>query len=276
MQSLSSKWRLILHQPAEGPWNMAVDEAIFEAAGAGRVPPTLRLYAWEPACLSIGYAQPVEDVDTDALLSHGWQLVRRPTGGRAILHTDELTYSICGPASDRCLKGGVLESYQRISQALLSALHYLDVQAHASPKPDTPPGSKPKGPVCFEVPSNYEITHEGKKLVGSAQARRKNGVLQHGSLPLAGDITRITRVLRFPSLEERQTAADRLAARATTAEAALKHPITWKQASSAFVSAFSEILHIDFIDAELTPEERQRAKELLVEKYQNDKWTWRI
>src|SRR5512133_1650859 len=101
----AATWRLIRTPAASGPWNMAVDEAILEFAARGEVLPTLRLYAWEPACLSLGYAQPASDVDLEALRSHGWEMVRRPTGGRAILHTDELTYSVSGPQNEPRLTG---------------------------------------------------------------------------------------------------------------------------------------------------------------------------
>ncbi len=152
-------WRVIYSPPASGAWNMAVDEAILEGVANGKSPPTLRLYAWDPPCLSLGYAQPISDVDLQALKSHGWQLVRRPTGGRAILHTDELTYSIIGRQDDPRLAGSVVESYQRLSQALLRALQSLGIPAIAEANPALPAGSDPKGPVCFEVPSTYEITY---------------------------------------------------------------------------------------------------------------------
>ena len=99
MTSAPKTWRLLLTQPAPGPWNMAIDEAILEFSARGEVPPTLRLYSWNPACLSLGYAQQVIDVNREKLQQLGWEIVRRPTGGKAILHTDELTYSICGSDS---------------------------------------------------------------------------------------------------------------------------------------------------------------------------------
>ncbi len=197
---------------------MAADEAILEATTRGEVPPTLRLYAWDPPCLSLGYAQCAADVDPARLARLGWHLVRRPTGGRAILHTDELTYSISGNQDEPRLAGGVLDSYRRLSFALLDALLRLGVNAAADPQPSQPLNTSPKGPVCFEVPSNYEITVLGKKLVGSAQARRHEGVLQHGSLPLTGDLTRITRVLNYPAETDRQHAAERIHLRAATLE----------------------------------------------------------
>ena len=96
-----SVWRwLVMDVPLDGPANMAVDQAIMEAVAEERVPPTLRFYAWEPACLSLGYMQPVADVGRHHLAARGWDLVRRMTGGRAILHADELTYSVALPAED--------------------------------------------------------------------------------------------------------------------------------------------------------------------------------
>jgi len=267
-------WRLIKTIPARGAWNMAVDEAILYSAGRGESLPTLRLYAWEPACLSLGYAQPAADVDLAALARQGWELVRRPTGGRAILHVDELTYSVTGPQNEPRLAGSVLESYLTLSAALLQALIRLGVNAQASPKSATTPDPSAAGrtnPVCFEVPSNYEITIAGKKLIGSAQARRKEGVLQHGSLPLVGDLRRITSVLAFPDEGARLHAAERLVQRAATLEQALGAIVTWEEAAQAFVSAFQETLNLELQPGEITPDEMQRAR-LLFDKYADPAW----
>ncbi len=276
-------WRLIKTPPAHGTWNMAVDEAVLEAVGKGTVPPTLRLYAWESPCLSLGYAQSVADVSLEDLTSQGWELVRRPTGGRAILHTDELTYSVIGPHDDPHLAGGILESYSNLSRALLSALHVLGIPAEAQ-ESSAGPGASPiekgeemnKNPVCFEIPSNYEITANGKKLVGSAQARRKEGVLQHGSLPLCGDLTRVVQVLKFPDTRAQEDAAHRLANRAITAEGALGYPISWETAADSFVSAFRDTLNLDLQLSDLTTGERERAEQLVQEKYTNPEWNYRI
>lgn len=252
---------------------MALDEAILEAAGNGKVAPTLRLYAWSPACLSLGYAQPSADVDMGRLEAFGWQLVRRPTGGKAILHTDELTYSVAGPLNEPHLAGSVLESYRRLSKALLCALEILGIAAQSEEKPSQGNSVSEENPVCFEVPSNYEITLEGKKLIGSAQARRKEGVLQHGSLPLYGDLRRIVAVLRFPDEASREVAGERLLSRATTASAAKGEPITWEQAAQAMATAFQQTLQVDLQDQQGTPAELERAAQLVVEKYNHPSWT---
>ncbi len=167
---------------------MAVDEAIAAHAGRGDVPPTLRFYRWQPACVSLGRHQPLADIDLARCAALGYDVVRRPTGGRAILHTDELTYSVAGPQSDPVLAGAVLDSYLRLSQGLLAGLEQLGLRVAKAPPSNR--ASTDAGPVCFEVPSAYEIVAGGKKLVGSAESRRQGWVLQHGTLPLVGDVTR--------------------------------------------------------------------------------------
>ena len=267
-----TKWRLLRTPPAQGAWNMAVDEAILEFTGIGAVPPTLRLYGWSPPCLSIGYAQPIGDVFLLGLEQRGWNIVRRPTGGRAILHTDELTYSISGSNNEPQLTGSVLESYQQLSLALLEALRLLGIEADI-PKESARLDSKTKqNPVCFEVPSNYEITVGGRKLIGSAQARRKSGVLQHGSLPISGDLTRIIDILHYSTEAKKHNARNGLLEHATTVERVLGYLGDWWITSYAFETAFQKILNIDLQSMELSPAEGRRAVELYKEKYNHPGW----
>lgn len=270
-----STWRLLLTEPALGPWNMAVDEAILEATTRGEVPPTLRLYGWTPPCLSLGYSQPFSDVDQARLQDRGWEVVRRVTGGRAILHTDELTYSVCGPESEPALSGDIVTSYKRLSTGILAVLEVLGLDVQALPHETSPSGAQTE-PVCFEIPSNYEITVNGKKLVGSAQSRRKGGVLQHGTLPLSGDLTRIVQALTFPDEASREKAGQRLLERATTVQSGLGKEINWKQAVESFREHFSLPLNLTLQQQELTTSEISRAQELVREKYANPDWTKRI
>ena len=264
-------WRLLLEPvPARGAWNMAVDEAILEAIGRGDSLPTLRLYAWEPACLSLGYAQPLTDVDIPRLQGRGWELVRRLTGGRAVLHTDEITYSVIAPLHEPRVAGTVLESYSHLAAALVEALRLLSLPVEVQERAGT--GSKTPNPVCFEVPSTSEITVGGKKLVGSAQARRKEGILQHGSLPLTGDLTRILQVLVFPDEEARLRAASHLLERATTVEAALGRVVSWNEAVQAYIAAFRSVLNLDLQPGELSPQEKARTGHLVAAKYTAPDW----
>lgn len=275
MEYKKTTWRLIEHPPSKGAWNMAVDQAILESVYTGASQPTLRLYAWQPACLSLGHAQPFAEVNPQALSANGWDVVRRPTGGRAILHVDELTYAVIAPETEPRVAGGVLTSYLRLSRALLQTLVILGLNPEANEKyPDEE--KKRTNPVCFEVPSNYEITVNGKKLIGSAQARRKEGILQHGALPLYGDLTRIITALRFTNEKERTKAESRLLAHATTVELELGRAISWEQASKAFKQAFQSVLNLELLPGTLSVEEKQRARILMEEKYAHPSWTERI
>ena len=255
---------------------MAVDEAILEHIHRGESKPTLRLYAWQPPCLSLGYAQPFKDADMERLKAHGWDVVRRATGGRAILHTDELTYSVAGSADEPVLAGGVLESYNRLSKALLHAVRALSLPVEVKEYETAGHAPSVTNPVCFEVPSTYEITVNGKKLIGSAQARKKEGVLQHGSLPLRGDLTRICDALIFENESARQTAKERLLARATTVESVIGVETAWETAAQAFVRGFEAELGILFERGEMSQSEIQRAEELVKEKYAHASWTERL
>jgi lipoate-protein ligase A len=252
---------------------MALDESILEHIGRGESIPTLRLYAWEPACLSLGHAQPFADVDIARLKQHGWEVVRRVTGGRAILHTDELTYSVIAPNDEPRISGTVLESYNRLAQALLLAVKGLDLPVEM--KEGKAENGSTANPVCFEVPSTYEITVDGKKLIGSAQARKREGVLQHGSLPLTGDLTRICQALRFENESARILAAQRLLTRAATVESALGRVVPWETAAQAFIHAFEAQLGLSLQKGELSPSESKRTDELVKDKYDHPSWTER-
>lgn len=268
-------WRLILSPPADGSTNMATDEAILEAVSDDFSAPTLRLYSWQPACLSLGFAQPIAQVDRARLLRRGWDLVRRPTGGRAILHVDELTYSVVAPASHAVVAGGVLPSYQRISTALSASLAHMGLRVETHPAAGSGDEAH-TNPICFEVPSAYELTVDGKKLVGSAQMRRRAGVLQHGSLPLWGDITRILEGLRFEARADRSNAAERLLERAATVESLTGRAATWEWAAECCILGFQEALDITLQQDDLTGAETDRMAQLKAERFLNPSWTERV
>ncbi len=270
-----ARWRLLITPPVDGPLNMAIDQAIMEAVAAGRVPPTLRFFAWTPPCLSLGYTQPVADVDRARLAARGWDLVRRMTGGRAILHTDELTYSVALPAEDPVVAGGIVESYRRLSTALVAGLQTLGIAPEADKRVDGHGASG--GPVCFEIPSHYEITVEGCKLIGSAQVRKFGAVLQHGTLPLGGDIARICDALVFASDEQRARVRARVAERATTLERALGRIVSWDETAEVMAASFRQVfdLALEQVDA-LIAEETARVARLREEQYAAETWNGRF
>lgn len=273
-------WRLLQTPPTDGPANMAIDEAILLANAEGSAPPTLRFFAWTPPCLSLGYAQPAAEADRERLRRLGFDLVRRPTGGRAILHTDELTYSVVAPMHEPRVHGGVIESYQQISAGLMRGLAHLGLGARADKDYVAAEAGTLKGPVCFEVPSNYEITvgeaDQLRKLLGSAQVRKQGVVLQHGTLPLEGDLDRICEVLVFESEPARQAARARVRQRAATVAQALGQPVSWDAAAAALARGFAEALDLTLEPGPLTEREMALAANLRARKYATDDWNERV
>lgn len=276
MTQPSHTWRLLFTRGHSGAYNMALDQSILEQVGAGNLMPTLRLYDWHLPCLSLGQAQPADDVDWVRLQERGWDAVRRPTGGKAILHTDEITYSVALPAGHSIVLGDIVTSYRRLSRALLAALQCLGLRADADQRAERLPEGA-KGPVCFEVPSDYEITAGGHKLIGSAQVRKYGGVLQHGSLPLGGDITRICDVLTFPDEAARERARRRVHSRATTLSDVLGRAVSWDEAADSLVEAFAAVFDLSFGPVEApAPAEEARAAELMAAQYAAESWTTRL
>ena len=256
----------------DGASNMAIDCAILEAVASGDQLPTLRLYGWQPFCLSLGYGQRTRDADLDALADRGWDLVRRPTGGKAILHGDELTYSLCLPQNHPLACADVVESYRRISAGLLRALALLGLDPAAEREASSiRPAAA--GPVCFELPSHYEISVGGRKLIGSAQMRRKGGLLQHGTIPLVGDLARICDVLRFASDAIRAQQKARLRERAATLAEVSGATVPWANLATAIQRGFSHAFDLVFESGQLSAAETERADEMKRERFGNPDWT---
>jgi lipoate-protein ligase A len=268
-------WRLIIDdQPRSGAANMAMDQALAEAAAAGDAPPTLRFYRWQPPAVSLGRHQPISDVDAEVVQQLGYEIVRRPTGGRAILHTDELTYAVTAAADEPRVTGTLMDAYLRLSNALLAGLQRIGLTA------DKAAGDVRAGPnvsaACFEVPSSYEITAHGRKLIGSAQSRRAGYVLQHGSLPLVGDIGRLVDVLALPDEERSRLRAELVARACTLAEAlgvAEDDPLLdFKYVAQAIIQGFGDLLNLSFKPAQPSAAELRRTAQLIREQYANAEW----
>jgi lipoate-protein ligase A len=263
------QWDLLIDSPTIGAVNMATDEILLQSVADEMRFPTLRLYGWKPFCLSLGYGQRLREADLERINTKGWDIVRRPTGGKAILHGDEITYSVTLPRDHELAQGDVVESYRRISEALLAALQYLGLAPQSEKQAK---GNSGLGPVCFEVPSHYEITADGKKLIGSAQVRRKIGILQHGTLPLYGDIARICDALVYPDEASREAAKINVRERATTLETVAGYRIAWDEVASAIVRGFVETFDIEFSSSTLFDDERRCVDELVENQYSHPDW----
>ena len=266
-------WRLIVGGEADGATNMAVDEAILNSVIDGASPPTLRFYSWVPPCLSLGRSQELAEADLAACRATGVDVVRRPTGGRSILHTDELTYSVSLLQTDPRAKGGIVEGYRRLSEGLLAGLHSLGVDAIQAAGRGIPDAENTA--VCFESPADYEITVAGRKLIGSAQWRARGGVLQHGTLPLCGDLARIVDYLAF-SDSERHAQRSRLHRKALTLEEAIDAVLPFDRVAQALSEGLARALNLTLVSGELSAQERARSAEIRDRVYANPEWTARV
>jgi lipoate-protein ligase A len=185
------RWRLLRHGAAHGAFNMGVDEALLASAVEGVA--TLRFYGWDGSWLSLGYAQKLDPPLASACAEAGVGIVRRVSGGRAVLHGSDLTYCLAAP--EAALPEGLRGSYRLVADALIAGLQSLGV---AAARTTTPSGAAdPSQFDCFSMPAEDEICARGRKLVGSAQRRAQGGVLQHGSIRLAPDPPEVTRLVGF-------------------------------------------------------------------------------
>lgn len=262
-------WRLLVSPPLPGALNMAIDHMLLETyAAASR--PTLRFYQWTPPCLSLGLAQRLKrDVNLEVCTRLGIDVVRRQTGGRAILHDREVTYALVMPINHPLIGGrGVAQSYRAISEALCIGLIQLGIAVDLASRPD--PGQA-KSAACFDIPSDYEITVGGRKLVGSAQARQHGVLLQHGSILLHADVDQMVEVLRLPPT----LGADMLAQRLTALNEMVATPLSFDAVVTALIRGLEQTWEVQLVQDELTEAEEQRATKLVKDKYGNSAWTER-
>lgn len=240
---------------------MALDEALAASVRAGG-PPALRFYRWSPPCLSLGRNQPADGYDRAALRARGIDVVRRPTGGRAVLHHRELTYSVA--VRDGAL-GAPRDAYRAVNRALVAGLARLGVAAelHAGSGGRAP---SPSLAPCFEKPVEGEVTAGGGKLVGSAQRRWDGVLLQHGSIPLEDDQAALAELLAEPWRAPAGAAAASLSG-------LLGRVPGWEELTSALAEGWRESLGVELAEAAPTPAERRRA-EALRARYADAAWTW--
>lgn len=271
-------WRLIRSGACAPALNMAVDEALLLSHAEGKTPPTVRFYGWNPPTLSIGFFQKAaEEVEMAKLEAAGVGFVRRPTGGRAVLHDRELTYSIVVSESHPGIPASVTEAYRVLSRGLLQGFLRLGLEARME---DAPSAAAPGSAACFDSPSWYELTVEGRKVAGSAQMRHKGVLLQHGSILLDLDADLLFSLLAFRTDERRERMKRAFAKKAAAINPLLQEtsgrpPIGIKEAEEAFREGFAEGLGIRLVEGELTEEERACAERLAREKYGSDEWNLR-
>ncbi|MCS6860591.1 MAG: lipoate--protein ligase family protein [Abditibacteriales bacterium] len=265
------RWRFLDTGLHNGAWNMAVDEAMLLAHAQGLTPPTLRFFRWQPPCVSLGYFQSADEVDWEECARRGYDVVRRPTGGRAILHDQELTYSVV--IADKEIAGGssVLASYAALSQGLILGLRALGIEAYMEGrKPQGRREAVAPGPFspanCFAAAARCDLLAGGKKIVGSAQVRREGVILQHGAVPLRLNVEAWQAVL--PGTTD-------LALLATDVNAAAPQTVSYDDLARALRHGFEAAFGVALQPAELTDWENAKAQDLVATKYTASTWTRR-
>lgn len=258
----------------DGFMNMAIDEAISIALSENRVPITLRFYRWNPPTLSIGYFQKAEkEVDFDDLKKHNIGFVRRPTGGRAVLHDKEITYSIILKEDYKNMPDSVTESYRILSMPLLNGLIKMGLSAQMT-KPLTKKLEHTTS-ACFDAPSSYEIIVNNKKIIGSAQKRFYGIILQHGSIPYELDIDLLFDCLKFENEKKREILKKYFEYKATSIFQELGKTLEWDYMVNIFKQEYSKWFELEIKDENLTAYEIDLANKLYKEKYSTDKWNFK-
>lgn len=258
-------WRLIDSGPGPGPWNLALDEAIFQSVRTGASPPTLRLYRWSAPALSIGYAQDRDrDVDTALCRTRGIAVIRRITGGRAVLHDAEVTYSVSAPAGQPGFGSGLDEAYRRIAAGLVAGLRLLGLEAAVPVGGPRDPSRSARRAACFATAARHEIAVGGRKLIGSAQRREAGAFLQHGSILLASHASQLDRLLRGSH-------AGRAAAMAGLADVLPRRP-TPQSVVAAIAAGCSAAWGVRFHPGAASSAEEQAARDLEAGRYRSADW----
>jgi lipoate-protein ligase A len=273
------KWRFV-HTGKQSPaFNMALDEAMVALQKEGEIPPTIRFYGWEPATLSIGYFQKARaEVDQEKLRAYGLGFVRRATGGRAVLHDNELTYSIVVPESHSMIPSTIIEAYRVLSEGLRCGFQRLGLQAEMVTLGTAEEKQRYEGmgsAACFDAPSWYELVIEGKKVSGNAQMRHDGILLQHGAIPLDCDVDLLFDLLIFSSEAVRQRMKQMFATKAIFIQQLKDAPVTMNEVEEAFRRGFEEGLGIELVEGELTEQERRLAQQIAADKYGNDDWNFK-
>ncbi|MGQ4810627.1 Octanoyltransferase LipM [Candidatus Entotheonellaceae bacterium PAL068K] len=270
---IQQQWRFIDTGQDDAVLNMALDEAILRLHEAGRVPPTLRVYGWNTPTLSLGYAQPTsQEVDLVACQRHKVTVVRRPTGGRAVLHDQEVTYSVVLPTTLSPGPNTLTEHYRLIGLALAAALQQLGLPVHLKRSRLRARRTRaPSSPACFAALSRYELSLDGKKIVGHAQKRLQRSLLQHGSIPLWLNRPRLFQCLHVSSAP-RDALVQEAHATMIAVNEVVATPISPPALHNALRQGFATTFGIELVKAPVLPEEWQLAKDLQVTKYATAVW----
>jgi lipoate-protein ligase A len=258
---------------------MAIDEAILTAVGEGEAPSTLRFYSWRSPWISLGSGERADDVDRDRIAWRGWGILRRASGGTAVIHQGQLGYAVILPSSHPIWRGDLIESYRRLAAPLAAAFRALGVAVEAAPPSAraefaraAPPGADR---ICFAALGPYELLTAGHKVIGNSQVRRRLASLQHGTIQVSASQAALLDILAGSGDRERDDLRTFLDSHVGSLEAAAGRAIEISRVVEAIAHAIEASICTQLAVGGLTRNEMQRARDLVDEKYGNPEWTFR-
>ena len=250
---MSEEWRFLVTECNTAAKNMAIDRAVLVANSEGLVPPTVRFYTWKPPAISIGYFQSLEDeVDLQKCGELGVEYVRRITGGGAVFHEDELTYSIVIPESHPEIPRNIMESYSRICGAVMKGLKNLGINSSYMPIND--------------------IISGGRKISGNAQTRKLKTVLQHGTIILDVDVEKMFSILLVPDEKIRDKMIQDVKQRVTSVKNILGCYVSFSDSIDDMKKGFEEEFKVDLVEGSLTDYEKELTTKFEKECFGNKDW----
>ena len=253
---MKEQWRLLKTENISAAKNMAIDRAVLVANSKGKSPPTVRFFTWKPSAISIGYFQSLEEeVDLDICKKLGVDYVRRITGGGAVFHDDELTYSIVISENHPKIPKNIMESYGRICGAIINGLDYLGIESNYKPIND--------------------IIANSKKISGNAQTRKFKTVLQHGTVLMDVDVEKMFSILKVPNEKIRDKLISDVKERVTSVKHVLGRDVSFSDAAEAMKTGFEEEFRVKLVDGKLTEEELKLAGNFEREFFGSDEWNHR-
>ena len=253
---MKEQWRLLKTEDNSAFTNMAIDRAVLVVNSEGKVPPTVRFFTWKPSAISIGYFQSLEEeVDLEICQKYGIDYVRRITGGGAVFHDQELTYSIVIPESHSQIPKNIIESYSRICGAIMRGLKLLGIESRYAPIND--------------------IVTNGKKISGNAQTRKLKTVLQHGTVLIDVDVDKMFSLLKVPNEKIKDKLIADIKQRVTSVKQVLGKDICFKEVADAMKVGFEEEFNVELVEGVLTKEEIELSKKFEKECFSARDWNHR-
>jgi lipoate-protein ligase A len=247
------KWRLLRIREDKGAMQMAIDEAVLLARAKDIVPNTLRFFTWKPPALTIGYFQSLkQEIDISNAERLGIDIVRRYTGGGAVFHDAELTYSLVVPEDE--ISFDIIESYNILCKGIINGLAYFGIEAEFRPIND--------------------IITRGKKISGNAQTRKKGIILQHGTILLDVDVRTMFSLLKVSSEKIKDKMIKKVEERVTSLKDESGRIITAEKVEEAMIKGFEQALNIKLIEGKLSDKELEIARKLYEEKYSTKEWNY--